>query len=334
MTKLTENKIRPQHLIEKQKVFLKVDNGRMLSKYEEFVHVCCPACGEDKPYDKFIYNGMKYVECSLCETFYINPRPTSEILGWFYAGSPNYEYWNSFVFPASEDIRRESIFVPRVNRLLDLCSKYKVETNTLLEIGPGFGTFCEEVNSRNIFERVVAVEPNKDLAETCRSKGFEVIEKPVEEMYLNNDDLFDIVANFEVLEHLFSPFEFLEAAVGCLKLGGLLMLTCPNGQGFDVETLGVHSDTVDHEHLNYFNPKSIKIAFERVGLEVLEISTPGLLDADLVRNKILSGDFDISNQPFLKKVLIDDWEKLGTDFQNFLVDNSLSSNMWIVARRL
>ena len=142
------------------------------------------------------------------------------------------------------------------------------------------------------------------------------------------------MANFEVLEHLFSPFEFLEAAVGCLKPGGLLMLTCPNGQGFDVETLGVLSDTVDHEHLNYFNPKSIKIAFERAGLEVLEISTPGVLDADLVRNKILSGDFDISSQPFLKKVLIDDWEKSGTDFQNFLVDNGLSSNMWIVARRI
>ena len=39
------------------------------------------------------------------------------------------------------------------------------------------------------------------------------------------------------------------------------------------------------------------------------------------------------NQPFLKKVLLDDWEQLGVAFQEFLIQQGLSSNMWIVARK-
>ena len=53
----------------------------------------------------------------------------------------------------------------------------------------------------------------------------------------------------------------------------------------------------------------------------------------LVRNKILAGEFDISTQPFLEKVLVDNWEQLGQSFQEFLVQHGLSSNMWMAARK-
>ena len=58
-----------------------------------------------------------------------------------------------------------------------------------------------------------------------------------------------------------------------------------------------------------------------------------MLDADLVRNKILSEEYDISSQPFLSKVLIEDWEKYGDSFQKFIIDNKMSSNMWLVAQK-
>jgi len=250
-----------------------------------------------------VKNGIRYVECVNCETFFVNPRPTPEVLAWFYQGSPNYAYWNDVIFPASEEARRENIFVPRVDRLLELCNKYEIETNSLLEVGSGFGTFCSEVKSRNIFDRIVAVEPTPELAETCRGRGLEVIEKPVEQIQLGSNGLFDVVANFEVIEHLFAPADFIEAVMNLLKPGGVFMMTCPNGKGFDVETLGVISDTIDHEHLNYFNQKSLAKLLSDKGLKVLECFTPGVLDVDLVRNKTLSGLFDLSNNPFLQRVL-------------------------------
>jgi 2-polyprenyl-3-methyl-5-hydroxy-6-metoxy-1,4-benzoquinol methylase len=223
--------------------------------------------------------------------------------------------------------------VPRVDRLLDLCQKYGVNTNAILEIGAGFGTFCGEVKRRNVFARVVAVEPTPDLAKTCRERGLEVIEKPVEQIQLEAAELFDVVASFEVIEHLFAPADFIGHMTRLLRSGGIMMLACPNGQGFDIETLGTASNTVDHEHLNYFNPESLAGLLEKCGLEILESFTPGKLDADLVRNKVLAGEFDVSDQPFLKKVLVDEWERLGGAFQEFLIQQGLSSNMWVVARK-
>jgi hypothetical protein len=111
------------------------------------------------------------------------------------------------------------------------------------------------------------------------------------------------------------------------------MLTCPNGLGFDIAVLGAASNTVDHEHLNYFNPDSLAKLLTNCGLEILESFTPGKLDLDLVRNKIISKEFDVSNQLFLKRVLLDEWELLGPSFQDFLIQQGLSSNMWIVARK-
>jgi 2-polyprenyl-3-methyl-5-hydroxy-6-metoxy-1,4-benzoquinol methylase/predicted RNA-binding Zn-ribbon protein involved in translation (DUF1610 family) len=305
--KLKENDIRPENLMQKQKILTLTDAGRMLSRCGEFVHVDCPACGTTPAVEKFKKNGISYVECENCQTFYVNPRPSEEILEWFYKGSPNYAYWNEIIFPASETARLERIFTPRVDRVLEMCEKYGVSTNSLMEIGAGFGTFCGELKRRNIFSRVVAVEPTPDLAATCRGRGVEVIESPVERIQLREDELFDVVVSFEVIEHLFNPKAFVANMARLLKPGGIILLVCPNGKGFDVETLGVLSNTVDHEHLNYFNPQSLGGLLERSGLKVLEQSTPGKLDVELVRNKVLDGEFDVGDQPFLKRVLVDSW---------------------------
>lgn len=332
-TKLTEREIRPVQLMAKQRVAALTDVGRILSRYAEFISVPCPACGSEDSRPKFEKNSISYVSCRACQTFYVNPRPSPTVLEWFYRGSPNYAYWNNVVFPASEAVRHQKIFVPRVDQLLELCRKYAVETKAILEVGAGFGTFCTEIKARNVFSRVVAVEPTPDLAETCRKRGLEVLEQPIEQVELDCDALFDVVASFEVIEHLFAPLDFVGHMARLLRPGGLLILTCPNGQGFDIETLGTLSNTVDHEHLNYFSPSSLSKLLINCGLDVLESFTPGKLDAELVRNKILTNEFDVSTQPFLKKVLVDNWAQLGQLFQEFLVQNGLSSNMWIVARR-
>ena len=48
----------------------------------------------------------------------------------------------------------------------------------------------------NEFKRVVGIEPTPDLAQTCRKKGIEVIESPIEKINFETDQLFDVVVNF------------------------------------------------------------------------------------------------------------------------------------------
>jgi len=329
----TENDIRPADLLKGQEEAVRADVRYLQDRKDQFVEVACPACGGVESQPKYSKYSFQYNACTECATVYMNPRPSAELLGEFYAQSANYAYWNAHIFPASEAMRRNRIFVPRVDRVIEYCEKYGSGKNTLLEVGAGFGTFCEEMQSRSFFKNIVSVEPTPSLAETCRSKGITTIEQPIETVSFRPEDRLDVVVNFEVIEHLFSPKDFITKCGEMLLPGGLFIVTCPNGLGFDVVTLKEVSKTIDHEHVNYFNPSSLTTLLESCGFEVLEELTPGILDAELVRNAVLSGDFSLEGNDFLQQVLIDNWETSGADFQEFLIRNKLSSNMWTIARK-
>ena len=169
------------------------------------------------------------------------------------------------------------------------------------------------------------------LAESCRKRGgFEVLEERIEVVKV--EGRIDVVACFEVIEHLFDPGVLVRRCAELLSPGGLLVITCPNLLGFDIQVLGTASPAVEPEHLNYFHPRSLSMLFERHGLKVLETATPGRLDADIVRNRVLDGSFMLTD-PFLRRILLDEWDTLGGPFQGFLTDNGLSSNMWVAATK-
>lgn len=331
-SKINEEEIRPAHLLKEKVQCVRNDISRLIKYKNKFINVSCPACGSFESIHQFSKNDLDFTKCINCETVYINPRPTPEILDYYYKESENYAYWNKYIFPASESNRREKIFKPRVDRILDICRQYEVGRDCLLEVGAGFGTFCEEMSARSFFKRIIAVEPTPDLANTCRSKGLEVIELPIEKVSLEELKV-DIIVSFEVIEHLFSPREFLLACESILLPGGFIVITCPNVKGFDIMTLQELSNSVDHEHLNYFNPYSLSNLLSNCGFEIIQVLTPGRLDAELVRKKVLAGEYNISTQPFLKEILINRWDDIADSFQQFLADNLLSSHMWIVARK-
>lgn len=328
---LKESEIRPDALMAGQAERLANDVRRLMQHKADFVLVGCPACDSRRygaAYEKY---GVAFVTCSDCATVYANPRPRPEQLADYYRHSENYAYWNQYIFPASESARRQKIFQPRVRKVLELCQRFGIRQDTLLEVGAGFGTFCEELKKTGAFRRILGVEPTPELAQTCRERGIEVIEARIEDAVI--PEAVDVVVSFEVIEHLFCPREFLRKCFDLVRPGGVLMLTCPNVRGFDVVTLREGSSAVDHEHVNLFHPASLATLLAACGFVVIETQTPGQLDAELVRKRVLAGELSLADQPFLQRVLIDEWEQLGANFQSFLSENRLSSNMLLVAQK-
>lgn len=330
-SRLAENEIRPTELMDEQVRRFANDVARLLKHEGEFVDAACPACGSAERTPRWKKYGMSYVTCSGCETVYICPRPPPAVLDEYYAKSENYAYWNDVIFPASEGARREKLFAPRAKRLAEIVTRHGVGRESLLEVGAGFGTFGEEMKKLGVFGRYMGVEPTPNLAATCRSRGLEIFECPVEKVTLPDASV-DMVASFEVIEHIYDPGAFLDQCRRYLKPGGLMVVSCPSAKGFDVLELGALSGAVDVEHLNYFHPSSLSLLFERHGFKTLEVSTPGKLDAELVRTQVLAGQHELTD-PFLRTVLIDRWAELGGAFQTFLADNQLSSHLWLVAQR-
>jgi SAM-dependent methyltransferase len=332
MSTLRVDDIRPDALMERKRRHVEADKQWLRERAEQFVRVPCPACGGRALSVAWTKDGFAYERCPECDTVLMNPRPSQALLHEFYAASENYAFWNEHIFPASEDARRERIFRPRVRRLLDLCTRLGVGAGTLLEVGAGFGTFCSELRHAGAFERVIALEPSPELAATCRERGLKTLECPFEAHGLPAGSV-DVVAAFEVLEHIFDPPAFVAAAAGVLRPGGLLVISVPSMHGFDTLTLGRDANAVDHEHLNYFNPGSLRLLLERRGLAVEELLTPGQLDVDLVRRAHAAGTLDLSAQPFLAHLLLERPD-VHEAFQAFLAEHCLSSHLWAVARRV
>lgn len=330
--RLREDSIRPEHLKEGQKAAYENDINRMRRKKGEFVHVPCPACGDDNARSRFEKFTFAFVECAKCQTVFMNPRPTPAILADYYGNSENYRYWAKFIFPASEKARKEGLYRPRLERLKNICRSRGVRMGRLVEVGAGFGGFAEIVQESGAFDDVVVVEQTPELAESCRRRGLRVIEKRIEDAADEIGEA-DVVTAFEVIEHLYEPGAFFRSASNFLTRNGLLLVTCPNMLGFDIMLLGVLSDAIDFEHLNLFNPRSLSVLLEKSGFADIVTETPGRLDAELVRKAMLRGDYDPGN-PFLTRVLIQDWDMIGERFQDFLAANNLSSHLWASAHRI
>lgn len=327
-----EEDIRPSRMMLDKQRYVQADREFLLARKCEWVQAACPSC---ESHDAEVYGqklGFIYVECTCCRTVYTNPRPSQALMREFYARAHNYTYWNKYIFPATEDIRRKRIFRPRSKRVTEYCRQLDILGGALLEIGAGFGTFCDEIRKEGVFKRIIALEPTPDLAQTCRERGFEVLEMPLEQVC--EERIVDVVAAFEVIEHVFSPRTFIIQCSRLLKDKGLLVLTCPNVRGFDTLTLKMLSNVFDHEHVNYFHTKSLPCLIERLGFQILDVQTPGKLDAELVRNQVVNNNLDLSAQPFLNEVLVERWEDAGGKFQEFLAANRLSSHMQVIARKL
>ena len=265
----------------------------------------------------------------------MNPRPSEEVLADYYANSENYRIWAEQFFPASEANRKRKSCVPWLNRIVEHCDTYQIPRDVLIEVGPGFGTFAQLATESNTFRHLIAVEPSPELADacrdTCRDRGMEVMQCRIEDIEEVDIPRASVVVAFEVIEHLFEPTQFLQSAHTLLDDADLLILSCPNGMGFDIDMLGPKSLAVDAEHVNLFNPKALTMLLDRCGFETLDISTPGPLDAELVRDASVRGEVELD--AFLNKVMITDWETLGWPLQQFRAINGLSAHMWSVARK-
>lgn len=330
---LTVAELRSPAFLARQREAMARDHARLHQHLHDFVAVACPACGRTAAQRAFDKYRCQFVRCLGCETLYMSPRPTPAQMDDYYRHSENYRLWAEHIFPASEARRRDKLCRPMLATIVEACRRHGIHTGHLVELGPGFGTFAELAQGSGAFERVSVVERTPEMAESCRRRGLEVREAAVEDLPADGNDPADVLVSFEVIEHVFDPAAFLATASRLLRRGGLLVMTCPNGQGFDTATLGAASVAVDTEHVNLFNPASMATLLGRCGYEVLDLATPGRLDVELVREAVLEGRHTLGDQPFLRRVLIDEHERLGAPFQQFLADHGLAGHLRVIARK-
>lgn len=328
---MKENDIRPEALLNRYLELSAQDAERCFSDSPR--QPCdCVACGSKKLNPEFEKNGFGYVTCEDCGTLFQAPRPPLEAFEAFYRDSESSRYWAEQFFPAVAEARRERIFRPRAERLASMCEENGVEVGKLIDVGAGYGILLDEWRKLRPATELLAIEPSEVLAAECRNKGFNVVEDIAENVhgYRNHADL---TVCFEVLEHVFDPLSFIKTLAGLTRKNGYVFVSTLGVDGFDIQTLWRDSNSIfPPHHINFLSIDGFRRLFERAGLEITTITTPGVLDVDIVRNAWRRNPALLEGHRFIKHVIGDDGRAAA--FQEFLGKNCLSSHTWVLGKKL
>lgn len=296
---MKEEEIRPQVIFDRY-LELAAEDTKNYFKDSEKEHINCPACGAKGNF-AFFKNNFQYDECNKCLTLFVSPRPISSALDRYYTEAPSVEYWATTFYKETADARRELLWKPKAKRIVSTASKYLNENDsyTVVDIGGGYGIFCEEIEKIANCDTIV-IEPGPKLAEICRSKQLNVIQKFLNEVDINElPSSQKIFTSFELFEHLHSPHEFLSDVYHIMNKGDIFIFTTLSGTGLDISVLWENSKSVSPpHHLNFFNPKSMPMLLEKVGFKNIDITTPGKLDIDILKKNI-----NLINDRFWKSFL-------------------------------
>jgi 2-polyprenyl-3-methyl-5-hydroxy-6-metoxy-1,4-benzoquinol methylase len=328
---MKEEEIRPKNLRDEFLRLSKEDITHFFGKGKKRVAVNCPACCKTTnlvfQFEKF---GFSYVECAVCQSLFVNPRPEEKDIQAFYAFSNAAKYWSTHLFKETENARRLHIFAPKAKMVVDwIADVSSKESNmTMLDVGMGYGIFSEEIRKLNYFESIVGIEPSPSLSKVLKEKKFEVVETSIEDAPTPKKK-FSVAVSFEVIEHVFSPEIFVKAISRQLKDGGYLVITTLNINGFELLNLWDQSESIyPPHHINFFNLESLSRLLSHCGFQVLKRNTPGELDVDIVANHIDK----MANNRFVEFLTKKTSKNVKVNFQTFLQKNNLSSHMWILAR--
>jgi SAM-dependent methyltransferase len=331
---MKEESIRPEKIFKKYLALAKKD-AIAYFKDIPFTRHPCPACKSIKSTFAFRKLGFDYEECNDCGTLYANSRPSADAFCRYYSDAPSVVYWATHFYKVTEDARREKLIRPKAVAVSRLIEKYYgpfPKRACVADAGAGYGVFCEELSAllpRGI--PTIAIEPSPSLIQICKDKNIETIPKFLEDVTkadFKNKTVVAIVS-FELLEHLHSPDDFIQTCSDLLDSGGLLILTTLNWQGFDLQILREHSNSIHPpHHINFFNTASIQVLLQRHGFEICEVTTPGKLDVDIVSKQLQ----DVTC-PFIRELLSLSDDAVREKLQAILQETRTSSHMMIVARK-
>ncbi len=150
------------------------------------------------------------------------------------------------------------------DRLRDL-KKHK-SGGKLLEVGCATGEFIELASKQGFVS--TGIDASALYADCAKSKGLNVYNGRVEDV-LGQDETFDAIVLFHLIEHILDPVAFLETIKTHLKDDGVLFVVCPNLESRSRKVFGFwHGNFQQPDHLTFFSEKTLIAVTQRAGFLV------------------------------------------------------------------
>ena len=121
----------------------------------------------------------------------------------------------------------------------EITKTYLQNDISVLEVGCAHGAFLKKINELYNLKNCIGLELNESTP--AEHTNWKVINQTVQDYAKTNQEKFDLVCSYQVLEHIADVHSFINAKVGCLKKGGKLIISVPNNESFikDTDTLNL-----------------------------------------------------------------------------------------------
>jgi 2-polyprenyl-3-methyl-5-hydroxy-6-metoxy-1,4-benzoquinol methylase len=244
----------------------------------------CYMCGASGGTSLLKDDPFEVLRCESCSFTYVTPRVPDSHLHLIYQT----EYFKSHSakdFGYSDYLEDKSGYLKTFRKKAELVARH-VQSGACLEVGSAAGFFLQAMRERG-FE-VHGVEVSEYAANFAREEfGLDtVFNGKLDEADLPRDH-FDVVAMWDVIEHLADPIRELQRIRQLMKKDGFLVLQTQNPEHWFARMLGEKWQHFKQlEHVYHFSPKTITEALDRGGFEVISIDNRGA-------GKYISVDFFI-----------------------------------------
>lgn len=174
---------------------------------------------------------FEYRKCMKCGLIFLANPPDS--LGPYYEG----DYYRRPLFKKIEKVAKKSSYQ------LAMIKRF-VKAGRLLEVGSGYGVFA--LQAKNGGFEVDAIERGERCCDfLTKFIGVNVIKSDQPHKIIESANEYDVIALWQVIEHLPNPWEFLSTAAKKLKLNGIMVIATPSPSALQFGLLGAKWPHVD-----------------------------------------------------------------------------------------
>lgn len=234
----------------------------------------CPVCqGQNfslvvKCVDELV-SGAQFsiVECAKCGLQLTSPRPSSNTIG---------EFYKSDQYVSHSDSKQGLInwayhFVRSIALKQKLGHIRRLSTGTrLLDLGAGSGGFLSFMSDHGY--DCVGVEPDYDARSIALSKHNLELKDPSALGEMGDNEKFDVITMWHVLEHIHEPVELLKKLRTLLENNGVLIVAVPNHRSKDAQIYKNNWAAYDvPRHLFHFSKDSITKVASAAGFSIDQI---------------------------------------------------------------
>lgn len=325
-----ESDLRPGGMTDQLLKLLERDLAGFFRRKPCLGEVSCPGCGGARRDPAFVRFNVRYAQCRDCLTIYVSPRPAPAELARFYGESKALAFWASFA--RRTDRQREvHIHRPRLDWLTSTVRRYVEGPVSYADLQPKYDSFMKIVSQAKAFAALYSLEFPPSVKFRIPETDFKSVPGGLAEAE-EQGIRFSALTAFEVMERVHDPRALVRTVAGVLHEGGLMLATTRAAGGFDAQVLWERSrQLLPMVHLNLLSVEGAERLLLDAGFDVLELSTPGRLDVQIVRAAALA-EPTLPLHRFLSYLIRHRGEEAHQAFQEFLQQHRLSSHMRWVAR--